>query len=532
MGADLPVEKRVRNPGHYLARAHCGHCGDANAEIDGTFVQYWRRHAGGNYLAFMRAAGAKLLHFPQAHRGCADERPLRAAEDLSRRFLLSGIVGSFAAFGLPKRVRAQLLPVPQRPSRPLVFKNFRLFDGKSPSLRSNLNLVVQGSKIKSLDANAPPQGALTIDCKGRVVMPGLIDAHVHTIMESISIVEATTAPIGYVYAVAMRAAGQQLLRGFTTVRDMGGPSFGLKRAIDAGVCIGPRIFPSGAFISQTSGHGDFDLPNEVPRAIGQMGYAERVGMTAIADGVDAVLMRVREQLRQGASQIKMMAGGGVASNYDPLDVAQYTPEEFHAGVEAASAWGTYVAVHAYTPNAIRTALGQGVRCIEHGQLADEPTAGLIADKGAWWSLQPFLNDEDATPFPKDSSNYVKQLQMTEGTDTAYKLAKRHGAKTAFGTDILFDPRAAARQGAQLAKLARWYSPAQILKMATSDNAALLAMSGPRNPYPGKLGVIEKNAYADLIVVNGNPLSDINLVADPGKNFALIMKDGVIYKNTT
>jgi imidazolonepropionase-like amidohydrolase len=478
----------------------------------------------------MRAEAGKLLHFPRAHCGCAEARPLRAAELLSRRFMLSGIVGSFAAFGLPQRVRAQLAPVPQRSSRPIVFKNFRLFDGKTPALKTNLNLVVQGTKIRSLDANARPKGALAIDCKGRVVMPGLIDAHVHTIMESISIVEATTAPIGYVYAVAMRAAGQQLLRGFTSVRDMGGPSFGLKRAIDAGVCIGPRIFPSGAFISQTAGHGDFDLPNDVPRTPGQMGYAERMGMTAIADGVDAVLMRVREQLRQGASQIKMMAGGGVASNYDPLDVTQYTPEEFHAGVEAASAWGTYVAVHAYTPNAIKTALGAGVRCIEHGQLADDGTAQQIAARGAWWSLQPFLNDEDATPFPKDSANYVKQLQATSGTDTAYKLAKRHGAKTAFGTDILFDPRSAVRQGAQLAKLARWYSPAQILKMATFDNAALLQLSGPRSPYPGKLGAIEKDAYADLIVVDGDPLSDINLVADPEKNFVLIMKDGTIYKN--
>jgi imidazolonepropionase-like amidohydrolase len=242
-------------------------------------------------------------------------------------------------------------------------------------------------------------------------------------------------------------------------------------------------------------------------------------------------MRVREQLRQGASQIKMMAGGGIASTYDPIDVSQYTPEEFHAGVEATSAWGTYVAVHAYTPDAIRTALSAGVRCIEHGQLADAATAERIVRKGAWWSLQPFLNDEDAMPLPKGSPNYAKQLQVTAGTDTAYKLAKSHGAKTAFGTDILFDPRAASRQGAQLAKLARWYAPAQILKMATADNAALLAMSGPRNPYPGKLGVIEKDAYADLIVVNGDPLSNINLVANPGKNFVLIMKDGAIYKNT-
>jgi imidazolonepropionase-like amidohydrolase len=335
--------------------------------------------------------------------------------------------------------------------------------------------------------------------------------------------------LGLLFAFAARAAGLQLLRGFTSVRDMGGPSFGLKRAIDAGVIAGPRIFPSGAFISQTGGHGDFDLPNDVPRPAGTLSYAERMGMTAIADGPDEVLKRVREQLRQGASQIKMMAGGGVASNYDPLDVTQYTQEEFLAGVEAASAWGTYVAVHAYTPDAIKTAIAGGVRCIEHGQLADDATAALIASKNVWWSLQPFLNDQDAIPFPKESVNYAKQLQMTAGTDTAYKLAKSHNARTAFGTDILFDPRLAARQGAQLAKLTHWYTPAQALKMATADNAALLAMAGPRNPYPGKLGTIEKDAYADILVVNGNPLENLNLIADPQKNLALIMKDGRIHK---
>ena len=461
--------------------------------------------------------------------GCCAPEARRAAAQLSRRVLLSGIAGSAAALALPGRVLAQLAPVPAKPAKPFLFRNFQLFDGRTPALKSGLNLMVAGNRIKSLDTAPPPDGVATIDCGNRILMPGLIDAHVHTIMESISVQEATMAPIGYVYAVAMRAAGLQLLRGFTTVRDMGGPSFGLKRAIDAGVIAGPRIFPSGAFISQTGGHGDFDLPNDVPRTIGALGYAERMGMTAIADGADEVLKRVREQLRQGASQIKMMAGGGVASNYDPLDVTQYTSEEFHAGVEAASAWGTYVAVHAYTPDAIKTAIGAGVRCIEHGQLADEATAALIAARGAWWSLQPFLNDQDAIPFPKDSVNYAKQLQMTAGTDTAYKLAKSHNAKTAFGTDILFDPRLAARQGAQLAKLTHWYTPAQALKMATADNAALLAMAGPRNPYPGKLGTIEKDAYADILLVNGNPLENLNLFADPQKNLALVMKDGRIHK---
>jgi len=468
------------------------------------------------------------LHFGQDCNCCA---PLlrRTADRLSRRIVLSGLAGSAAVLALPEIARGQ--PVPVAPQRPLLIKNFQLFDGTTPALRTGQYLIVKGNRIAAVDGGDPPSGTFqVVDCGNRILMPGLIDAHAHTIMESITIEQAMMAPIGLVYAVAAAAAAQQLLRGFTTVRDMGGPSSGLKMAIDAGVCAGPRIFPSGAFISQTGGHGDYGMPNDVPRTPGgPLSYAERMGMTAIADGADQVLMRARENLRQGASQIKMMAGGGVASNYDPIDVTQYTQEEFHAGVEAASAWGTYVAVHAYTPNAIRTAIAGGVRCIEHGQLADEATAALIASKGLWWSLQPFLNDQDATPFPKGSVNDLKQLQMTAGTDTAYKLARSHGIKTAFGTDTLFSAKLAARQGAQLAKLARWYQPAQILKMATADNAALLAMSGPRNPYPGKLGVIEKDAYADLIVVSGNPLQNINLVADPAKNFALIMKDGRIYK---
>jgi imidazolonepropionase-like amidohydrolase len=251
----------------------------------------------------------------------------------------------------------------------------------------------------------------------------------------------------------------------------------------------------------------------------------------VADGAEQVLLRTREQLKQGASQIKLMAGGGVASHFDPLDVAQYTEEELSAAVKAAAAWNTYVTVHAYTPTAIQAAIRAGVKCIDHGQLADDATAKIMAEKGIWWSLQPFLDDEDAVPFPEGSDNRKKQLEMVAGTDNAYKLAKKYNVKTAFGTDCLFDPKLATRQGAQLAKLVRWYTPFEVLKMATSDNASLLAMSGPRSPYGKKLGVIEEGAYADLILVDGNPLVNINLIADPAKNFVLIMKDGEVVKNS-
>lgn len=213
----------------------------------------------------------------------------------------------------------------------------------------------------------------------------------------------------------------------------------------------------------------------------------------------------------------------------PIDVSQYTEAEFRAAVEAAENWGTYVAVHAYTPRAIRTAIAAGVKCIEHGHLLDEATAKLMADRGIWLSLQPFLDDEFANPKTTPEGR-AKQLQVFAGTDNAYRLAKKHQIKTAWGTDILFDSKLTGTQGAQLAALARWYTPAEVLQMATSANAELLALSGPRNPYPGKLGVIEVGALADLLLVEGDPIADIRLVADPAKNFVVIMKDGKLIKN--
>jgi imidazolonepropionase-like amidohydrolase len=212
------------------------------------------------------------------------------------------------------------------------------------------------------------------------------------------------------------------MRGFTTVRDLGGPVFGLKRAIDEGVTLGPRIYPSGAFISQTSGHGDFRFLFEVPRTLGgPLSHSEVEGVTAITDSLDEVRLRAREQLRHGASQIKLMAGGGVAAPYNPIESTQYTEAEIHAAVEAAENWGTYVTVHAYLPRAIRQAVAAGVKSIEHGHLIDEPTAQLLADKGIWWSLQPFLDDEDVPALSPESRK--KALQVFAGTDNAYKLAR-------------------------------------------------------------------------------------------------------------
>lgn len=417
----------------------------------------------------------------------------------------------------------------------VLINNVNIFNGKDNKIVKG-NILIEGRLIKMISDQpiATDRSGLTkiIDGKGSYVIPGLIDAHSHVMLESISQSKAMISEFAYLTLFASNASEKQLLRGFTTVRDLGGGALVLHKAIEEGLVNGPRIYASGAFISQTGGHGDFGLPVDVPRKIGELSYPEINGMATIADGADQVLLRSREQLRQGATQLKLMAGGGVSSNYDPLDVTQYTEAEFKAAVSAAENWGTYVTVHAYTPEAIKSAINSGVRCIDHGQLADESSAKLMADKDIWWSLQPFLDDEDAIPFPEGSENRKKQLEMTQGTDNAYKLAKKYKIKTAWGTDCLFDPTLAKKQGKQLYKMIKWYSPYEVLKMATYDNAQLLSMSGKRNPYKeGKLGEISEGAYADLILVDGNPLQNLKLVEDPENNFKIIIKDGIVYKNT-
>jgi imidazolonepropionase-like amidohydrolase len=418
------------------------------------------------------------------------------------------------------------------PSSRFAFTNALLFDGKSDALLQGLRVVVEGETIKAVEPVEAPldAGVRVIDCGGRVLMPGLIDAHWHAMMASLPINVLMTADVGYLTLVAADEARKTLMRGFTSVRDMAGPTFSLKRAIDNGLVPGPRIWPSGAMISQTGGHGDFRFPYEIPASPNApLSRVEAIGGGAIADGVDRVLQRAREQLMLGASQLKLAAGGGVSSHYDPIDVSQYTEAEFRAAVDAAENWGTYVAVHAYTPRAIQTAIRGGVKCIEHGHLMDEATAEVIAQKGTWLSTQPFLNNEYSNAMPTPEGE-AKAKQVYAGTEAAYKFAKAFNLKTAWGTDILFDSKLTAHQGAILTTLERWYRPAEILKMATAANGELLAMSGPRNPYPGKLGVIEAGALADLILVDGDPLANLKLIADPDKNFLVIMKDGRVVKD--
>jgi imidazolonepropionase-like amidohydrolase len=449
----------------------------------------------------------------------------RSMHDIIKRLLHTAVIlvctGAWAAHAQDRTAAA------------VIFEDVRIFNGRAPALSAPSNVLTMGGVIQSISsapiADPPNATVERIRGGGRTLMPGLIDNHWHTMLAAPSMFELMQGDLGYLTLLASAEARATLMRGFTTVRDLGGPSFALKRAIDEGVTIGPRIYPSGAIITITGGHGDFRARHELPRDLGgPPPLAGALNASQLADSPDEVRLRAREQLMLGASQIKLTAGGGVASPHSPLDASTFTEDELRAAVQAAANWGTYVTVHAYTPEAIQRAIAAGVKVIEHGHLMDEPTARLIAEKGIWLSFQPFVDDGFVPQMP--ASSMARLRQVFAGTERTVALAKKHKIKMAWGTDILFSAANAARQGLQLANLSPWYSPAEALTMATATNAELLQLSGPRNPYPGQLGVVQEGALADLLLVDGNPLADIRLMGDPARNLLVIMKDGKVYKN--
>lgn len=454
----------------------------------------------------------------------------RIGADLARRGFLIGMGTTMLSALLPELVQAQGSSPAAAAPQPVTFTNFRLFDGKSAALRDGMFLVVEGSRISQLGQGQPPAASAnrTIDCGGKVIMPGLIEMHWHAMLASLPIQTILQADLGLVYLAASAEAQRTLLRGFTTIRDVGGPAFALKQAIDAGMIPGPRIYPSGAMITTTGGHGDFRPLTDIPRTTGEVSAQERTGANAIADSADEVRLRVREQFLQGATQIKLVGAGGVSTPRSPLDMLTFTEPQLRAAVETAGDWGTYVAVHAYTPEAVKRAVAAGAQCIEHGHLMDDHAAEIMAKNGTWLSTQPFVNEDDVGPLAGPILDKFREVIV--GTNNMYKLARKHGLKVAFGTDLIFSPAVAARQGLMIGNMTRWYNGSEILRMVTGRNGELLALSGERNPYPAKLGVLERGAWADLLVVDGNPLDNVALLADPGKNLKLIMKDGRIYKD--
>lgn len=412
----------------------------------------------------------------------------------------------------------------------ILFENVAVFDGKSEKLLLNQNVLVRGNTIVALSSTplVPEAGTIVIDGRGKTLIPGMIDVHVHMIFGSLTMRDMMAPDVSpeTLFAKVVPQAENMLMRGFTSVRDVGGPVFPLKMAIDKGEIKGPRIWPSGAMISQTSGHGDLRTPEERSRRFfGPVSRAEHFGASFVADGRDEVLTAVRENLRFGASQIKLMAGGGTSSAYDPVDVTQYTFDEMKAAVEAAEDWGTYVTVHAYTSRAVKRAIEAGVKCIEHGQLLDESTLKLMKRKGIWLSGQNLVEDTpDMDPLRRE-----KRKPVIEGQKKIWPLAKKMKIKMAWGTDFLFEPWLMEEQNAYLLKLKTWFTPYEILKMVTHDNAQLLALSGNRSPYRGELGVIKAGALADLILVDGNPMENIDLLGQPAEKFVVIMKDGQMVK---
>jgi len=436
-----------------------------------------------------------------------------------------------------------------KPKPQVLFTNVNVFDGNSDELAVGQDVLVEGNLIKQIgkglkaDANAT-----VIDGGGRTLMPGLIDSHSHLNMTADG---GVTSMEGMRWdEIGARAAAQAqdwLADGFTTARDMGGLANGLKKTIDAGMLDGPRIYPSASYISQTSGHGDLVLgsQNQFPR---QSNYY-RLGITQIVDGPDAVRRAVRRNFAEGASQIKIMMGGGISSEKGPLFAPQFTDEEVTAAVEEAAARDTYVAVHIYQDHHIRRALELGVKSIEHGQFISEETARLMKEKGA--VIAPFIGGMSPEAFQHPAYSvpgtpqYIKGREFQEDSKNFIEIMKRVKPKIVMAVDIVFLSGVAARKGRDFEKFAfaRAFGNLQALRSMTSIPGELMAMTGKNNPYPGKLGVIEKGALADILVVDGNPLEDLTVLganpkyldAEPRergiKTIRVIMKDGKVYKNT-
>lgn len=418
----------------------------------------------------------------------------------------------------------------------LVIRHAKVFDGRSLTLLPDHAILISGNRIVSVlpdpgVATTTWQSAHIIDANGRVVTPGLIDAHVHTTVV-VGIPRLRDSDPGYLAARSGAEAHAMLMRGFTTIRDMAGPAFGLQQAIDEGVLEGPRIFPSGAMIGQTSGHADLRQRGDTPsrRWTGRLDALEERGYVLIADGPDEVQAGVREQLRLGATQIKVAAGGGVSSAYDPIDSVQYSPAELLAAVQSAEDFGTYVAVHAYTSESTTRAVLAGARSVEHAQLIDEPTMRLIAERGVFLSPQAHLfSDDSPAAAQQTAAQRAKASVVSAGLDRMMLLARKYKVKVAFGTDLFGAPQMFGAESREFGARLRWFSSGEVLQQATSINGDLLAMSGTRNPY-GRLGVLEDGALADLLILDGNPLEDIRILEMPDQAIRVIVKDGRVVKN--
>jgi imidazolonepropionase-like amidohydrolase len=456
-------------------------------------------------------------------------------------------VGLTAAFAFVASAIAQ----EEKPKPQVLFTNVNVFDGKSNTLAEGMSVLVEGNLIKKVaKGNIKANGAKVIDGGGRTLMPGLIEGHGHLQMNGSSLADIeNNKPLDELAVRSVAKAKMALMSGFTTWRDMGGMGTGLKKSIDAGVVPGPRIYPSGAFIGPTGSHADFrnfTTPNET--VYGANSSGARNGMTFTADGVDMIKTGARQNFMQGATQIKIMSSGGVASAFDPWQLDAYSAEEIRAAVEVAEAYGSYVASHAYSKISILRCLNNGVKTIEHGFMFDGDIAKLMKEKGAYitTNIHAFSPELGKIEAISSSPASARKAATAQAAFVNYiENIKKHRPKFGFQADCVGGVESCKKQtDHEIYLSAKLLGNHFALKSLTSVNGEIVALSGVvLNPYyEGKLGVIEEGAYADILLVDGNPLEDITVIGgsekwfdaperDGIKTMRLIMKDGKIYKNT-
>ena len=403
-----------------------------------------------------------------------------------------------------------------------IFANGAVLDGTKRERREGHHVVVENELIKEVsDRPITSAGAQVIDLAGRTLMPGLIDAHVHVIAVDAALARLAEQPLTLTSLQAGRVMEGMLARGFTSVREAGGADGGLAEAVAQGLVRGPRLFPSGQALSQTGGHGDLRPRTRSVVSCACCEYG--AGLARIADGVDECRRAARDELRKGATQIKIMASGGVASPYDPIWNLQYSDEEMRAIVEEARAWHTYVLAHAYTPEAIRRSIDNGVHSIEHANLIDAPTATHVAAANGF--VVPTLVTYDALyrfgrEFGVAEGSLAKLADVREAGLRSLEILEQAGVKIGYGTDLLGPMH--KHQTREFVIRAEVMAPFEVIRSATIVNAELLNRSG-------ELGVVAPGARADLIAVDGDPLHDISLLDGQGEHISVIMKDGVLHK---
>ncbi|ADE55640.1 metal-dependent hydrolase family protein [Coraliomargarita akajimensis] len=412
--------------------------------------------------------------------------------------------------------------------------NVKIFNGWDDQLVAG-DVIVEGNKIIEV-SNEPLASIATanvrlIDGRGCILSPGFIDCHTHVALVAAFDKLENEYDAVYVGAVGAQMAENMLMRGFTSIRDAGGSSIGMMNAINDDYIAGPRIYSSGAFLTQTSGHLDMHDNTARHRMIGgQPSYAELVGHYITADGEAEVTAAVRENMRKGATQIKIATNGGISSRYAPLDIYGFTQAEIQAIVTAADEFGTYVLAHVYYPDAVKRSLEAGIMSIEHGNMMDEAAMRLLVEKGAFLSIQASASKAQSPAFFTYDQR-AKHKLARDGFYELIRLAIKHEAKIVFSSDWFGSKDAYDLQAQEWIAREDLFNGAEIMRQATGRAGELLSLAGERNPFKeGKLGVIEKGAYADLVLIEGNPLEDITILAQPDEHLKLIMKDGVIYKD--